>query len=269
MRPQALAALLALLAAPAALAAEGFQRPANGDCIALSTGSDVSLFPEQYMMVGDARAQDGFITQARGAGGAPPPVPSRRRRCHSAHGQHPDPSVAWHAASCAGGAVMTCVTSPAGPIASPPLPAALSAAAACTSEAALVNLWINLCRSTRPAASPWSTSPPTRQAGCLICAVWEVISRACCRITRHLLPPSQRPIPAPSRPPPHPSSLPANPRHATQVVTNSIAIETYVLSQCGAQVPPASQFPEGTKFFTVPLVSLSAPETVPYAFVVR
>lgn len=71
MRPQALAALLALLAVPAALAAEGFQRPANGDCIALSTGSDVSLFPEQYMMVGDARSQDGFITQARGAGVAP------------------------------------------------------------------------------------------------------------------------------------------------------------------------------------------------------
>ena len=29
--------------------------------------------------------------------------------------------------------MMTCVISPAGPIASPPLPAALSAAAACTS----------------------------------------------------------------------------------------------------------------------------------------
>lgn len=130
MRPQALAALLALLAAPAALAAEGFQRPANGDCIALSTGSDVSLFPEQYMMVGDARAQDGFITQVNSSRGF---------------------SVEYF---------------------------------------------------------------PTYK-----------------------------------------------------VVTNSIAIETYVLSQCGAQVPPASQFPEGTKFFTVPLVSLSAPETVPYAFV--
>ena len=54
-----------------------------------------------------------------------------------------------------------------------------------------------------------------------------------------------------------------------QVVTNSIAGETYVLSQCGAQVPPASQFPEGTKFYTVPLASLSAPDTVPYAFIVR
>ena len=81
MRALALAALLALLAAPISLAAEGFQRPTNGDCIALSTGSDVSLFPEQYMMVGDERSKDGFVTQAR-AGGclpacakSPPPPP--------------------------------------------------------------------------------------------------------------------------------------------------------------------------------------------------
>ncbi|PRW56963.1 flagellar associated [Chlorella sorokiniana] len=130
MRSHALAALLALLAVPAALAADGFQRPANGDCIALSTGSDVALFPEQYMMVGDEQAKDGFVTQVNSSRGF---------------------SVQYF--------------------------------------------------------------------------------------------PSYK------------------------VVTNSIAGETYVLSQCGAQVPPASQFPEGTKFFTVPLVSLSAPETVPYAFV--
>ncbi|KAI7839391.1 hypothetical protein COHA_006792 [Chlorella ohadii] len=130
MRALALAALLALLAAPISLAAEGFQRPTNGDCIALSTGSDVSLFPEQYMMVGDERSKDGFVTQVNSSRGF---------------------SVEYF---------------------------------------------------------------PTYK-----------------------------------------------------VVTNSIAGETYVLSQCGAQVPPADQFPAGTKFFTVPLSSLSAPETVPYAFV--
>ena len=53
------------------------------------------------------------------------------------------------------------------------------------------------------------------------------------------------------------------------MVTNSIAGETYVLQQCGAPAPDAAQFPAGTKFFTVPLTALSAPETVPYAFVVR
>lgn len=52
------------------------------------------------------------------------------------------------------------------------------------------------------------------------------------------------------------------------MVTNSIAGETYVLSQCGVAPPDAASFPAGTKFFTVPLTSLSAPETVPYAFLV-
>lgn len=130
MRYQALAVLLALLAAPAAMAATGFQRPDNGDCIALTTGSEVSLFPEQYMMVGDEQSNNGFVTQVNSSRGF---------------------SVEYF---------------------------------------------------------------PTYK-----------------------------------------------------VVTNSIAGETYVLSQCGAQVPPASQFPEGTKFFTVPLASLSAPDTVPYAFI--
>jgi hypothetical protein len=52
-----------------------------------------------------------------------------------------------------------------------------------------------------------------------------------------------------------------------KVVTNSIADEVYVLYQCGRQ-PPATLFPNDTHFFQIPLTSLSAPETVPYAFVV-
>lgn len=52
------------------------------------------------------------------------------------------------------------------------------------------------------------------------------------------------------------------------MVNNTIAGEVYVLYQCGADAPPRSDFPVGTKFFLVPLTSLSAPETVPYAFVV-
>lgn len=68
MRPHALALVLALLVAPAALAAADFQRPANGDCITITGSQEVSLYPEQYMMVGDARDRDGFVTQARGGG---------------------------------------------------------------------------------------------------------------------------------------------------------------------------------------------------------
>lgn len=52
-----------------------------------------------------------------------------------------------------------------------------------------------------------------------------------------------------------------------KVVTNTIANETYVLVQCGATPPPADAIPAGAKVFQVPLTSLSAPETVPYAFV--
>jgi len=51
-----------------------------------------------------------------------------------------------------------------------------------------------------------------------------------------------------------------------KVVHNSIANETYVLSQCDLARPTAFDFPSGTKFFTVPLTSVSVPETVPYAF---
>lgn len=52
------------------------------------------------------------------------------------------------------------------------------------------------------------------------------------------------------------------------MVNNTIADEVYVLFQCGADAPPEADFPEGTKFFRVPLTSISAPETVPYSFVV-
>lgn len=52
-----------------------------------------------------------------------------------------------------------------------------------------------------------------------------------------------------------------------KVVNNTIADEVYVLFQCGADAPPEADFPEGTKFFRVPLTSISAPETVPYSFV--
>ncbi|KAL4424905.1 hypothetical protein ABPG77_002128 [Micractinium sp. CCAP 211/92] len=52
-----------------------------------------------------------------------------------------------------------------------------------------------------------------------------------------------------------------------KVVENHKVNETYVLFQCGAPTPDFTAFPEGAKFFQVPLLSISAPETVPYAFV--
>lgn len=51
-----------------------------------------------------------------------------------------------------------------------------------------------------------------------------------------------------------------------KIVTNEIANETYVLYQCGSNPPPADAIPEGAKVFQIPLTSISAPETVPYAF---
>lgn len=51
-----------------------------------------------------------------------------------------------------------------------------------------------------------------------------------------------------------------------KVVHNNIVNESYVLYQCGVQPPAASSFPNGTKFFQIPLTSVSAPETVPFAF---
>lgn len=52
-----------------------------------------------------------------------------------------------------------------------------------------------------------------------------------------------------------------------KVVKNNIADETYVLYQCGTPPPATDAVPAGSKFFEIPLTSLSAPETVPYAFV--
>lgn len=51
-----------------------------------------------------------------------------------------------------------------------------------------------------------------------------------------------------------------------KVVNNTMANELYVLYQCPVASPPRDQFPEGTKFFQVPLTSVSIPETVPFAF---
>ena len=49
-----------------------------------------------------------------------------------------------------------------------------------------------------------------------------------------------------------------------KVVTNNIANKTYVLYQCGTPIP--TNIPSGAKLFQIPLTSVSAPETVPYAF---
>lgn len=51
-----------------------------------------------------------------------------------------------------------------------------------------------------------------------------------------------------------------------KIVTNKIANETYVLYQCGTAPPSADTIPAGAKVFQIPLTSISAPETVPYAF---
>jgi hypothetical protein len=53
-----------------------------------------------------------------------------------------------------------------------------------------------------------------------------------------------------------------------QVVTNTYANETYVLYQCGGTRPSANAVP-GAKIFAIPLTSVSVPDTVPYAFLVR
>ncbi|KAK9815804.1 hypothetical protein WJX72_009772 [[Myrmecia] bisecta] len=54
-----------------------------------------------------------------------------------------------------------------------------------------------------------------------------------------------------------------------KVVTNSKVNETYVLYQCGTAAPSSSLFSNTTKFFEIPLTSVSVPETVPLAFLVR
>lgn len=53
-----------------------------------------------------------------------------------------------------------------------------------------------------------------------------------------------------------------------QVVTNLYVNETYVLYQCGTGRPAADVVPEGSKFFEIPLTSVSVIETVPYAYMV-
>ncbi len=51
-----------------------------------------------------------------------------------------------------------------------------------------------------------------------------------------------------------------------KVVVNEVANITYVLYECGSDVPDAGSVPEGAAFFQVPLTSLSVSETVPFAF---
>jgi hypothetical protein len=73
----------------------------------------------------------------------------------------------------------------------------------------------------------------------------------------------------PRRPPARQPAEPRTPAPSPQVVNNTQANELYVLYQCPVDAPPRDQFPEGTKFFQVPLTSVSIPETVPFAFLVR
>ncbi len=207
MRAQALAALLALLAAPIALAAEGFQRPTNGDCIALTTGSDASLFPEQYMMVGDERSKDGFVTQAS-AGGCLPPAPSRRRplvpdRCLDASA-----ALASAAASCIPAAVCCseasltdCTTN----CPSPRLRCRCHAAAfwppellTCSVHSS-IHLQVNSSRGfsveyfpTYKASWRWQHAAAPATPPC----------RACCRMWQHLLTALACPLPRSSLPKP-------------------------------------------------------------------
>ncbi len=51
-------------------------------------------------------------------------------------------------------------------------------------------------------------------------------------------------------------------------MTNTYTNETYVLYQCGSRRPSASVAP-GARIFQIPLTSVSVPDTVPYAFLVR
>lgn len=54
----------------------------------------------------------------------------------------------------------------------------------------------------------------------------------------------------------------------TQIVTNLFVNETYVLYQCGTPLPSADLVPVGSKFFEIPLTSVTVLETVPYAYLV-
>ncbi len=54
-----------------------------------------------------------------------------------------------------------------------------------------------------------------------------------------------------------------------QIVTNLYVNETYVLYQCGTTAPDADVVPAGSKFFEIPLTSVTVVETIPYAYLVR
>ena len=53
-----------------------------------------------------------------------------------------------------------------------------------------------------------------------------------------------------------------------QVVTNLYVNETYILYQCGTNRPSADAVPAGSKFFEIPLTSVTVLETIPYAYLV-
>jgi len=53
-----------------------------------------------------------------------------------------------------------------------------------------------------------------------------------------------------------------------QRVTNLYVNETYVLYQCGTTPPGADMVPAGSKFFQIPLTSVTVVETIPYAYLV-
>ena len=56
---------------------------------------------------------------------------------------------------------------------------------------------------------------------------------------------------------------------ATQVVTNSLVNETYVLYQCGLAAPSNALLPPGAKVFSIPLSSVSVADTIPLGYMVR
>ncbi|DBA71969.1 hypothetical protein WJX79_005778 [Trebouxia sp. C0005] len=51
-----------------------------------------------------------------------------------------------------------------------------------------------------------------------------------------------------------------------KIVTNLYVNETYVLYQCGTTPPTADMVPAGSKFFQIPLTSVTVVETIPYAY---
>lgn len=53
-----------------------------------------------------------------------------------------------------------------------------------------------------------------------------------------------------------------------QIVTNLFVNETYILYQCGTTRPTADVVPAGSKFFEIPLTSVTVLETIPYAYLV-